>query len=146
MATPIPVPIPTEGKLDPIKLNADIIDAKMFCIARPFITTIEQALKICDELSYIAASGALHKRLKIEKNYSSEIRDYLVTRGFNIVKDKKDLMDIYYITYPRKSDELEIGKGIQSLLNKYLCTIRCLGKSDFPYEISRIILDKIYAE
>ncbi len=146
MATPIPIPIPMEGKLDPVKMNEDIIDAKIFCITRPYITTIEQALTIADELSYVAASTALQKRAKIEKNYISEIREYLINRGFKLIKTKTDPMDLYYATFPRKTDPLEISKGIQELFIKYLCTIRCLGESPLPYEVSRIILEKMYSE
>ena len=146
MATPIPIPIPTEGKLDPVKMNADIVDAKIFCISRPYITTIEQAFKISDELSYVAASMGLLKRVHIEKNYSSEIREYLVNRGFKLVKTKTDPTDLHYITFPRKSDPLDISKGIKELVTKYLCTIRCLGESPLPYDVSRLILEKMLTE
>lgn len=145
---PLPIPSPINGMVNPIQQRADEIDTEVFCIARPSILKdILVTLDHCDKIPFVAASVALHKRLIYEDKENEEfILNYLIQRGFSCMRENKNIVDIDYITHPRKKDDYNIFNTIIQKYKVFLYIVRLLNASTLPHMVCKMILDKVYEE
>lgn len=145
---PLPIPIPVDGVVDPVKHREYEIEVEMFGIARPsIIKDLNDALQHSDTIPFIDASVALHKRIVYEEDKTDIIVTYLVKRGFKCMrKEYNEQRTIRYIKHPRTTDVKCIFKQILENYKMYLYTIRCLNASALPHQVCKMILDTVYEE
>lgn len=148
MATLLPIPVPVDKEIDPVQKRADEIDLEIFCIGTSLVVKhIEEAFKRSDNLPYVAASLALHKRIIYVPNEPSDkVRNYLIRRGIKCLIENTDIPGVNYITHPRKKDNYNIFKTINKEYHKFLYTVHFLNSTNLPHTICKIILEKVYEE
>jgi hypothetical protein len=146
--TLLPIPIPVDKKIDPVQKRADEIDVEIFCIGTSLVVKhIEEAFNRCDNIPYVAASIALHKRMiYVPTESSDDVCNYLIRRGIKCLIENKDIPGVNYITHPRKKDNYNIFKTINKEYYTFLYTVHFLNSTNLPIMICKMILDKVYEE
>jgi hypothetical protein len=148
-AEAVPVAV-APGAVDPdevsaIRRQADLVEAICFTVSRPELCDLGKAVEYSKDLTVVAMVVAFRKRAKMVVTRVdgfeevAAIREALVARVFQTLKENKAGFDLDYVRLQRSVDFWNIFSEGRTRYQAYLAGVKAL--EGLPMELARMILE-----